>query len=118
MTTLLERPTRERQTADLGRVPRRTRAIEWTLGIVGILAAAVGAWMYYVPADWFLGGLAEAWYFGMFIAAGVLIALAAGMYARQMFRVDHAWTARVVVTTLVAVLALAAAVVFATILII
>ncbi len=113
MTTL-----HERQTAGLARVPTRTRISEWTLGVVGVLAAALGAWMYYVPTDWFLGGLAEAWYLGMFIGAGVLIALAAGMYARQMFRVDHAWTARVVVTTLVAVLALAAAVVFAIILII
>ena len=113
MTTL-----QERQTADLRRVPTRTRVTEWTLGIVGILAAALGAWMYYVPTDWFLGGLAEAWYLGMFIGAGVLIAVAAAMFARQMFRVDHAWTARVVVTTLVAILALAAAVVFAAILII
>ncbi|HEX6947816.1 MAG TPA: hypothetical protein VF246_10750 [Acidimicrobiia bacterium] len=112
MTTL-----RERQTADLERA-RRTRVAEWTLGIVGILAAALGAWMYYVPADWFLGGLAEAWYLGMFIGAGVLIALAAGLFARQMFRDDRAWTARVVTTTVVAILALAAAVVFTAILIV
>lgn len=109
----------DRQMADdLVRVPTRTRITEWTLGIVGILAAAIGAWMYYVPTTWFLGGLAEAWYLGMFIGGGVLIALAAGMLARQMFRVDHEWTARVVVTTLVTVIALAAAIVFATILII
>ncbi len=113
MTTL-----HERQTVNLARVPPRTRITEWTLGAIGILAAALGAWMFYVPATWFLGGLAETWYLGMFIGGGVLIALAAGMFARQMFRVDHAWTARVVVTTLVTVLALAVAVVFATILII
>lgn len=109
---------RERQTADFTHVPRRVLLTEWMLGIVGLVAAAVGAWMYYVPVDWFLGGLAEVWYLGMFIAAGALIALSAGMFARQMFRVDHAWTAGVVAVTLVAVLALAAAVVFATILII
>ncbi len=113
MTTL-----RERQTADLGRVPRRTRVVEWTLGIVGLLAAAVGAWMYFVPADWFLGGLAEAWYFGVFIAAAALIAVAATAFARQMFIADHGWTARVITATLVAVLAAAAAVVFAVILLI
>lgn len=109
---------RERHTADFTRMPRRERITEWTLGIVGLVAAAVGAWMYYVPAEWFLGGLAEVWYLGMFIGAGILVALAAGMFARQMFRVDHAWTARVVTVTLVAVIALAFAVVFATILII
>ncbi len=26
--------------------------------------------MYYVPAEWLLGGLAEGWCFGMFITAG------------------------------------------------
>lgn len=108
----------DRRTADIALAPRRTRITEWTLGIVGVLAAAVGAWMYYVPATWFLGGLTEVWYLGMFIGAGALIALVTGMYARQTFRVDHAWTARVIVATVVTVLALAAAVVFATILII
>jgi hypothetical protein len=109
---------RELQTAEVTHMPRRTRITEWTLGTVGVLAAAIGAWMYFVPTDWFLGGLAEAWYFGFLIGSGALIALAAGIFARQMYRVDHAWTARVVVATVVTVLAIAAAVVFATILII
>jgi hypothetical protein len=109
MTVLTDRPR-----ADLTQ-PRMTT--EWTLGLVGVIAAAVGAWMYYVPADWFLGGLAEVWYLGMFIGAGVLIALAAGIYARQMFRVDQAWSGRVVFATAVAVLALAAAIFFAFVLI-
>ena len=112
MTVLMQRPQ-----ADLTRLPRGFRLTEWIFGFGALIAAAVGAWMYYVPADWFLGGLAEAWYFGMFIGAGALLALAAGFYARQMFRVDAGWTGRVIVATLLTVIGLAEAFVFATILI-
>lgn len=59
MTVLREHPTDE-----ITRMPVRSRTFEWTVGILGVLAAAVGAWMYFVPSDWFLGGLAEGWYLG------------------------------------------------------
>jgi hypothetical protein len=98
--------------------PRRSHEVEWTIGIVGLLAAAVGAWMYYVPTDWFLGGLVEGWYFGMFIAAGLLLTIAFGYYARMAFIDDPVWNARVVVPTVLALAALAGAVTFAVILII
>lgn len=107
MTTLLERPK-----AEVTRMPRRSPIVEWTLGIVGLLAAGVGAWMYYVPADWFLGGLVEGWYLGMFVGAGILLATAFGLFARTMLKEDHGWTARVTSITLFAVLALAGAVTF------
>lgn len=112
VTTLLERPK-----AEVTRMPRRSSIVEWTLGIVGLLAAGVGAWMYYVPADWFLGGLVEGWYLGLFVGAGVLLAIAFGLFARTMLREDHGWTARVTSITVLAVLALAGAVTFGLILI-
>lgn len=93
-------------------MPRRSLIVEWTIGIVGLLAAGVGAWMYYVPADWFLGGLAEAWYLGLFVGAGVLLAAAFGLIARGMLREDLGWTARVTAMTVLAVLAVAGAVTF------
>jgi hypothetical protein len=85
------------------------------LGIVGALAAAVGAYMFYAPANWFLAGLAEAWYFGMFVGAGILLATAFGVFARRMYLVDRSWTTQVVFGTGLMALALAGAVIFAVI---
>jgi hypothetical protein len=108
VTTLTERPWTE-----VTRVPRRSAVVEWTIGIVGVLAAGVGAWMYYVPADWFLGGLAAGWYLGMFVGAGLLLATAFGLYARSAFRADRAWTTRVTFATVLSVAAVVGAVFFA-----
>jgi hypothetical protein len=110
---------REMPMTEVTRMPaRRSHLTEWVLGIVGVLAAGVGAWMYYVPADWFLGGLAEGWYFGMFIAAGLLLATAFGLFARRVFVEDGAWTTQVVLATALALAGAAAAITFAVILII
>jgi hypothetical protein len=97
---------------EVTRMPRRSLIVEWTMGIAGVLAAGIGAWMYYVPADWFLGGLAEAWYLGFFVGAGVLLAGAFGLIARGMLREDRGFTARVTAMTALAVLAVAGAVTF------
>jgi hypothetical protein len=110
---------REMPMTEVTRMPaRRSHLTEWVVGIVGVLAAGVGAWMYYVPADWFLGGLAEGWYFGMFIAAGLLLATAFGLFARRVYVEDRAWTTQVVVATALALAGVAAAITFAVILII
>ena len=103
----------ERMRTEITRVPAATRHVtEWVLGIVGALAAAVGAYMFYAPANWFLAGLAEAWYFGMFVGAGVLLATAFGVFARRMYLADRSWTTQVVLGTGLMVLALAGAVIF------
>ena len=107
VTTLLQRDK-----AEVTRMPRRSYVTDWVIGIVGVLAAGVGAWMYYVPTTWFLGGLAEGWYLGMFVGAGVLLAAAFGLFARGMLREDRVWTTRVIVMTILGVLAVAGAVTF------
>lgn len=109
MTALRER----RPTAEVTRMPTRSYIAEWVMGTVGVLAGAVGAWMYYVPADWFLGGLVEAWYFGMFIGAGVLLTAAFGLFARKAYVEDSEWTMRVTVSTVLALAALGGAIAFA-----
>ncbi len=109
MTALREKPLTE-----VTRMPtRRSRLTEWVLGIAGVLAAAVGAWMYFVPATWFLGGLVEGWYFAMFIAAGLLLTGAFGLFARMTFVEDPGWTFRVIVPTVLALAAFAGAITFA-----
>jgi hypothetical protein len=107
VTTLIERPR-----AEVTRMPRRPAIVEWTIGTAGVLMAGLGAWMYYVPADWFFGGLAAGWYLSMFIGAGVLLALAFGLYARSAMRFDGAWTTRVTFATVLAVAAMAGAITF------
>ena len=114
MTALRERP----MTAVTRMPTRRSQITEWTLGIAGVLAAGVGAWMYYVPTDWFLGGLVEGWYFGMFIAAGLLFTAAFGLFARMAYVEDREYSTRVVVPTVLALAAIGAAITFAVILII
>jgi hypothetical protein len=111
VTLLQERPTME-----ITRMPVRSRPAEWLMGIAGLLAAAAGAWMYFVPATWFLGGLAEDWYLGLATGAGVLLAAAFGLLARNVVQDEHGWPARAVLATSVAVAAFAGAVVFALIL--
>ena len=97
---------------------QRSYVVDLITGIAGVLAAGVGAWMYYVPTDWFFGGLVEGWYFGMFIAAGLLLTAAFGLFARMAYVEDRDYSTRVVVPTLIALAALAGAVTFAVILII
>ena len=111
MTALREAPMTE-----ITRMPtRRSHVTEWVLGITGVLAAGFGAWMYYVPTDWFLGGLVEGWPFAMFIAAGLLLTGAFGLLARVNYVDDPVWSARVVVPTVLALAALGGAIAFAVI---
>jgi len=112
VTTLRERvvPT------EVTRMPTRlSHLTEWVLGIFGVLAAGIGAWMYYVPTDWFLGGLVEGWFFGMFIAAGLLLTAAFGLFARMDYIDDPRWTAGMAVATVLALAALGGAITFAVI---
>ena len=92
-----------------------THFTEWMIGIVGVVAAAVGVYMYYAPANWVLANLAEAWYLGMFTGAGIVLATAFGVFARRAYLADRSWTTRVVFGTGLLVLALAGAMAFAAI---
>lgn len=104
MTMLQERPTTE-----VTRTPQshRPRLVEMVVGAIGLLAAAVGAWMYFVPADWFLGGLAEGYHLGMLMGAGLLLAGAFGFSAYQDLEGRSGWTRQAVASTVLALLMLA-----------
>lgn len=105
------------QTRAAGRAPTvppvRSRAIEFTLVILGVLVAAAGAYLLFAPEDWWLGDAAEAWHLSAFIVGGVLMMTGLGVYANESFIEDGRWSARVVTGAMVALLALAGAVVAA-----
>jgi hypothetical protein len=111
VTALIERPMTE-----VTRMPaRHSHVTEWVLGVVGVVTAGIGAWMYYVPTDWFLGGLVEGWPFAMFIGAGVLLMAAFGLFAWKAYEDDRGWTTPVVLSTILALAALAGAITIAVI---
>jgi hypothetical protein len=103
----------EKLRTEITRTPVMSHFTEWVFGVIGVMAAAVGAYMYYAPTNWILSGLVEHWYFGMFTGAGVLLAIAFGVYARKAFLDDKRYSVRVVTGVVLAVAALAAAVTFA-----
>ena len=97
--------------------PTRSRAIEFTLAILGFLILAAGAYLFFAPDDWWLGDLVEAWHMSAFIIGGVLVMTGLGVYANESYLEDGRWTARVVTGAVVALLALAGAVTAALLLI-
>ena len=106
---------RERQVVEVTEGPQRFRLTEWVVGIMGLIGAAVGAWMYFVPTDWFWGGLEEAWYLAMFTAAGAFLAGAFGLVARRLRLDAPKWTTGAIVAAVLAVAALGGAITFAAI---
>ena len=109
--TLLQERTR----TEITRVPVRRHVIEWVMGVIGAVAAAVGTYMYYAPTNWFLADLVEHWYFGMFTGAGILLTAAFGVFARKAYLDGRGWTMQATVSTVVALAALAGALIFAVI---
>jgi hypothetical protein len=106
----------ERVRTEITRTPVAVRHVtEWVLGIVGALAAFVGAYMYYAPTTWFWANLTEGWFLGMFVGAGVLLAAALGVFARKAYLAHRSWTDVAMFTTGLGIIALAAAVTFAVI---
>ena len=105
--------TLERERTEITRTPVVRHVTEWVAGVVGALAAAVGAYVYYAQTDWFLGDVAESWAFGLFTGAGILLATAFGVFARKTYLEDKHLSGRVMVATALAVAAIAGAVTFA-----
>lgn len=105
-------PTNVRHT-----VQSDSHALEVGLGTAGIIAALLG--LAIAPGragnvtlmvwDFNRENIAAGWGYGLFIAAGLLLATAFGLYATKTVRRDHRWTAGVVVAASLAVLAAAGA---------
>jgi len=103
----------ERERTEITRTPVVRHVTEWVTGVVGAVAAAIGAYVYYAPTDWFLGDVSESWAFGLFTGAGVLLATAFGVFARKAYVEDKYLSGRVTVATVLSIAAIAGAVTFA-----
>ena len=90
--------------------PARSKTIEFTVAVLGILCLAAGAYLLFAPGDWWLGEIAEAWHLSAFIIGGVLTMTGLGVYANEGYLEDGHWTAPVITGAVFAVLALAGAV--------
>ncbi|WP_157557578.1 hypothetical protein [Intrasporangium oryzae] len=110
----------EKEVVRTEHLPRlfRNRTIDYTLMIVGALVAAFGAYTYFVPTDWVLAGLTEAWYLGCWIAGGVLLTAGFGLLGASIRDRSGYWTAGAILSFVLGTLSLAGAVVAAVVLII
>lgn len=111
---------REDRRVELAPPPVR-RTGEWVTGLVGALAAAVGAWMYHGSTDgvltlfgWEFGvaGISEAWPLGLLVVGGLLAFAGFGYMARQMFLRDDEYSTPIVTSALVATVGLVVAVAY------
>ena len=90
-------------------------ALEWVVGIVGALAAAIATWMYYADGGqvtvfgwtWDLASIPTGWMAGVMIGGGALLSGAFAIAARRTFTRDHEMTPAIVTMTVLAVIALA-----------
>jgi hypothetical protein len=110
----------EKERVRIEHLPRlfRNRTVDYTLLIIGALVAAFGAYTYYVPTNWVLAGLSEAWYLSSWIAGGVLLTAGFGMLGASVRDRSGYWTTGAVVSFVLGTLGLAGAVAAAVLLII
>lgn len=93
----------------------RSRALDYTLLIIGAIVAAFGVYAYYAPTDWVWADLAEGWYLGSFVVGGALLTAGFGFLGAGMRDHDGFWSTRAVSAFVAAGAALIGAVIFAAI---
>ncbi len=117
MTTLRER---EHVSAP-GVATRIGHTMEWIVGLVGAVAALVGAWMYYGPADgtltlfnssWSVTEITEGWAYGLLMGGGVFLAFAFGMSGYKLYKRDGEFTPMALTMGFLSLAALAGAVIY------
>lgn len=95
--------------------------VEWIVGVVGAVAAAVGLWMYHGPADgmlrlfgleWDVSTLAEAWPFSLIVVGGLMLASAFAIFSSREYTHHGEGDVRVWTGSILSVLALAGAVTY------
>ena len=115
--------TQLREDRRIETAPRPVRqTMEVTVGLVGAIAGAIGAYLYYGPADGVLrflwmdftvADLSEVWPLGLLVVGGLLTFGGFGLLARKMFFRDEEYTMSIVASTVVAIVGLVVAIAFA-----
>ena len=88
---------------------RRSPVLDYTLVIVGALAALAGLYFQFAPSDWWLAHFSEAYQYGAYTLGGVLLGAGFGVYAERNFD-ETGRSARVSATVTLAIVAVAGAV--------
>ena len=99
---------------------RPTFTVATIVEVIGVVAAVVGAYMYYMPSggvlpflgwSWTVGDLATQWALGLMIGGGVFMTAGFATSA-DIFHRRHGWSTDAVTMAVLAVLALAGAVTY------
>jgi len=108
----------ERQEHGIHPVFHPSRTItESVAGVIGALAAGLGAWMYYAADNvlwfWNTAEFAIDWSLGLLVAGGLIMTAAFGIAANKVFRDDWRMSARAYMNAALGFIGLAVAVTFA-----
>ena len=94
---------------------------EWVTGVIGALAATIGAWMYYGPEngqlslfgwDWNVAELSEAWPFGLLVFGGFALFAGFGVFARKLYFRDGEMTSPITASGLLSAIGAVVTVVY------
>jgi hypothetical protein len=86
-------------------VRRRSPILDYTLIVVGALAALAGLYFQFAPSDWWLAHFSEAYQYGCYTLGGLILGGGFGVYADRTLEEDGYRSARVVTGITLAVLA-------------
>jgi hypothetical protein len=95
-------------------MPRRPALVlEFALLIIGALAVLFGLYTYYAPASWLLADLTEGWHLASFTIGATALTGAFSLWNNRLYNKNGSWSVMAVVSAVLAVVAITAAVIFA-----
>jgi hypothetical protein len=86
-------------------VRRRSPILDYTLIVLGALAALAGLYFQFAPSDWSLAYFSEAYQYGGYTLGGLLLGAGFGVFADRTLEEDSYRSTRVITGITLAVLA-------------
>jgi hypothetical protein len=86
-------------------VRRRSPILDYTLIVLGALAALAGLYFQFAPSDWWLAHFSEAYQYGGYTLGGLILGAGFGVYADRTLEEDSYRSTRVITGITLAVLA-------------